>query len=270
MIIGYSRKFNSAALPTTGMTMHFDFSDISTLYKTYNGGSDPSYASVASADGDTIEVARSVFPVSTSDWTAHYTDATSSKSPLLRSSSPGLGTQCLDFDGSNDRYVIANRIGTSFKTAGDIFSASARTILLAFRCESLPGSPSTYQPLLADSSGSFWWGLYVYNNGGTVQILHQNHDGSYDSLFGATVAANTNYTVMARHESGNLYVSLNGGSESSLASGNLSTTSGGFYIAGGSDGSVFNGRIGEIATWNVALTGTDLSDAITYFTTKWA
>jgi len=267
MIIGYSRTFG-ASLPATGMTFHFDFSDISTLYKTYTPTADPAYSDVATADADVIRIARSIFPAATSDLTLHDAND-SSKAPVLRSSSPLLGTQCLDFDGTNDRLVLANRTGAGGQRFDDVFTASAMTFLVAFRCESLPPADTNFQPLFADNSVNFRWGLYIYNQSGTVKILAQNHDGSYDDAFGATVAVDTNYVAMYRHESGNIYVSLNGGSETSVASGDCTAINEGMFLGGGGNASVLNGRIGEIAGWNVALTGTDLSDALTYFTDKW-
>ncbi len=40
-------------------------------------------------------------------------------------------------------------------------------------------------------------------------------------------------------------------------------------LAGGSDASVLNGRIGEVVTYNAALTGTDLSNAKSYMIGRW-
>lgn len=269
MIIGYSRTFGGgASLPQTNLTMHFDFSDISTLYKTYTPTNNPAYSDVATADADVIEIACSIVPIATSDWTLHNAND-DTRSPILRLTTPLLGSQCLDFDGSNDKLVLGTRDGTNLAIS-NVFAAGAKTCLIAFRCESLPASDGVFQPLFADASvGNFFWGVYVYNQAGTVKLLFQNHDGNYDSLFGDTIAVNTNYVAMARHESGTLYSSLNGGSESSIASGNTSNMTNSPFLCGGSDASVFNGRIGEIACYNAALTGTDLSDAITYFTDKW-
>jgi hypothetical protein len=70
---------------------------------------------------------------------------------------------------------------------------------------------------------------------------------------------------MGRHESGNLYASLDGGSEGSIASGTsvaIFPGGAGVVLGGGSGTGTFNGRISELVVYNIALTGTDLSDAI--------
>jgi len=269
MIIAYSRKFSTASLPSTSMTSHFDFSDISTLYKTYTNGNNPAYTDVATADADTIQIARSIFPVSTSDWTFPYrTNEGPTTSPVLRLTTPLLGTQCLDFDGSNDRLLLCNRTGTQLAVS-NIFANNAKTAILSFRCESLPASNGVFQPLFADQSSNFTWGMYIYNNAGTVQLLVQHFDGSYDSLFHGTIAADTNYVAVMRHDGTNIYASLNNDTETSTASGNTSDMTQPVYLAGCGNASFLNGRIGEIVTYNAALTGSNLSDAITYFMNKW-
>lgn len=274
IIIAYSRGASAGggggpAPPSTNLKLHFDFSDISTLYKTFTFGNNPCYTNVATADADAIAVVRSKVPASPSDWVLQN-NADATKSPILRLTTPLLQRQCLDFDGANDRIGLYDRLGSTQILDSDFFSAGAKTILISFRCESLPVSSGTYQPLFADASGGFFFGVYVYNNSGTQQILFQHADITFDSLFHGTIAVDTNYVVMARHESGNLYASINGGAESSpLASGDSFALNRPAFVGGGSDGSVFNGRIGEIAVYDAALTGTTLSDAITYFTAKW-
>lgn len=255
-------------LPTTGMTANFDFSDISTLYKTFSTPSiNPCYSNVATADGDVIQVARSIFPVATSDYTFPYSAADSTRSPVLKSTTPLLGSACLAFDGSNDSLYLATRDG-SFVGNGTIFSVSAKTILASFRCAVLPSSGNK-QALFADSEFGHW-GVYISNTAGTVSIIGQNDDGGVDTVTGDVVAADTNYVVAYRHDAGNIYISLNGGTESGpVASGNTSGFSGqGSRLSGGGD-NFFNGRIGQLITYNVGLSGTDLSNAITYLLSKW-
>jgi len=256
-------------LPQSGLTLHFDFSDISTLFKTYTPTNDPAYSDVATADGDVIRVARSIVPAATSDFI--FEDQTdSTKAPILRSSTPLLGTQCLDFDGSNDRLELADRSGTSGIAADTVLTASAGTIMAAFRCESLPVGGGTFQPIVATNDASFRYGLYIFNDAGTVKLLAQNFDGSYDSALGDTISVDTNYVGMWRHEGGNIISVLNDGTETSTASGNTSGLNlAGVRVGGGGDGSVLNGRVGEVAIWNVALSGADLALAWSTFLAKW-
>lgn len=270
MIIGQSRAASLPPLPTTGMTMNFDFSDISTLYKTFTTGNNPDYSNVATADGDVIQVARSIFPVATSDWTLPYTNSDATRSPILELTTPLLKAPCLAFDGSNDRLFVASRTGP-FVGASSILSTTAFTILISFRPASVPSNPGN-QALFSSSDPSALWGCYVTNTG-TPHLRTQNHTATgYDNADGTDqVFIDTNYVGMFRHESGNIYVSLNGGAEASAASGTSDGIGGGqgAYLASSSAGIYFNGRIGQIVCWNVALTGTDLSNSITYMINKW-
>ena len=70
---------------------------------------------------------------------------------------------------------------------------------------------------------------------------------------------------------GTLYAALDGGAESATASGNTQVLTGTVRVgtATGAAGTFLDGRIGEIAVYNTALTGTALTDAVTYFTDKW-
>ena len=260
MIIVYSRSA-SATFPTTNLTGRWDFSDITSLYKTFTDINNPCYTVQATADGDLIAVAVSQYPTPTSEWTLH-----NGASPTLRLTSPLLGTQCLDFDGVNDNLTMGARAGGS-RAISNLFAVGGKTCAISFRCESLPAT-GELQPMLV-SKNNFNCGVYVYNPSGTAKILANNNDGSYDNCIGDTVVVDTNYVAVMRHDGSNLYVSLNGGSETSAASGNTASLSETTAMGFAGSGQFYNGRIGEVLTYNAALTGTDLSNLITYMTNKW-
>jgi len=252
-----------SSLPTTNLTAHFDFSDLATLYKTCTPGNNPAYSSAASADGDAIAIIQSTHPVTPSDITAHPAGNSSPTFPTLKQTTPLLGTRCLDFDGGDFLRIMNRTADSDFSTA---ITASAGTMIVAFRILAFP-SAGNADVIFASKDNGAYFGIYAANQSGT-HVSCLNFDGSYLSNNHAA-AIDENHVVMWRHESGVLYSSIDGGSESSVASGNTSPVTA--IGIGGCDGSTrpFDGRIGEVAVWDIALTGADLTNAIAYFTDKW-
>lgn len=266
MIIGVSRA-SAAALPSTNMTMRFDFSDITTLFKTFSSGSTPSFSNQASADGDVIRVAKTVFPAPNSEYTAHD-NFDSTTAPIVKITSPGLARQCLKFDGSNDMYhTPRSRNGDGdIGLSSVVFGASAKTCFIVFRLDALPSSGNLFS-LFEASSGS-WWAMRARESGGNVTVQHETHAGG--TYIGADtqthLAINTNYVACGRHDGVNIKVSVNNDTEQSAACGASDHS----YDGGLSSPNGFlNGRIGEIVCYNAVLSGSDLSNAYTYLMNKW-
>jgi hypothetical protein len=107
----------------------------------------------------------------------------------------------------------------------------------------------------------------IIAGGSSYEIFAYNWDVNADTV-PKTISLSTSYVVTLRHDGTNLYLGLNGGSESSIPSGltgNLSA-----QVAIGRGASNFaQVRIGEIAIYNAALTGSILAQANQYFTSKW-
>lgn len=246
------------ALPTTGLTGHFDASDTDNLWKTFVSGGPHTDTPV---DGDSIQVwgnetgADRIFK--------HFTVGTA---PVWRQTTPLMLLPCLDFTGGQ-RLVLTNNTNTS-QPLSTLIANNAFTVLIAFYAETVTSTTGTVyngHPLINDT-GQFW-GLFLRLIGGIPKLSVYNWDGSADVVtLDSTVSAS--HVVMIRHQSSILYISLDGGTESSIASGNTTNIAQGVNVGHGSVAE-YDGRIGEIAVYNVALTGTDLTDAIDYFMEKW-
>jgi hypothetical protein len=258
-----------AQLPLANLTLHFDFSDITKLYKTLTPGNNPCYTDQASADSDVIEVAVSSFPTGASELVLRNVNDSNGECPKVLITAPGLPVQCLDYDGTDDKHRLYVRTGDSQVDpyTASIWDGNNQTFIGAFRADTLPANPNDYGEIFGEHSlGVFVVALWHTGGAPKISCIHVN--GGTNALNFA-VSTGTNYVVAIRHDGSTFYASVNGGSESSVAS---TGTFGLGHRFGAGDrvfGYTFNGQIGEMACWNTALTGADLTNAITYFTAKW-
>jgi hypothetical protein len=152
-------------------------------------------------------------------------------------------------------------------TLNTFISPSAFTLFMAFRMEGAANNVANeweLTPLIRDFGG--WWGVHLRTNGGVHTVEAYNWDTNSDVVT-KTISLDTDYVVMVRHESGNLYISINNGSESSVASGDTGDLTNVVNIAKGVS-TWFNGKIGEFILYDAALSGADLTDAHSYFS-RW-
>jgi len=247
-------------LPTTNLTAHFDASNNDDVIKT---------GSTSAVDGETVEEWEDDDGKDLSFW--YLSDP--SAEPTYRTSVPLMALACLDFDGTNDRMGLYDSAGVTPKSLANVLSASAKTVLLSIYVEAIVGSDASAfnnDGIFVDS-GQFF-GLHVKSVAGVHTLQGYNWDGNEDKVE-ATISLATSYVVMLRHNGTNLYMAINGGAESSVASGATSTTTGNIMLGrNGTAGSAyFNGRVGEVAMYNVDLNGqgSDLAIATSYFTNKW-
>jgi hypothetical protein len=182
----------------------------------------------------------------------------------------GLG--CLDFDGTNDYLSLFDDTGTTEHTIGGVITSTAYTVFISVMMEGdAPNSSDTFGNDLIIGDRNAFFGLYVKTNAGVNTLMAYNWDGSDDHA-DVTISQNTAYVAMFRHESGNLYLSVNQGSESSTASGTTTDTVGTLRL--GATGvppptNFFNGKIGEILMYNTALSGSNLTDTYQYLMDRW-
>lgn len=148
--------------------------------------------------------------------------ATTANQPAVTTAGPNSRT-CADFDGSNDGLVgaalsnfIANN--SAFMIVSGIFDAITTTHTGA----------SIYQNngLMGDQFG--YWGI-VARDADPDKAVGFNYDGSYDILE-PDISTGTVYVFTLRHEGGTLYMSVNGGAEISVASGNTQQLTGALAI----------------------------------------
>lgn len=247
------------ALPVTNLTFHADASVVTDLWTVDTAGS----FSVHSTDAGAVNYWDDV--EHTNIMAEHQSSATT-----WQSSSPLMALPCIDFNGSASFFMLRNDADSASKTLSDVISSTAHTILVAFYVKGVTANnAASYdnEAIIADTGG--YAGIFLKNTGSGYLAQCYNWDGNEDKVE-VSVLLNTSYVLMARHESGNLYASLNGGSETSVASGTTTNLTGAVTI-GRNEASAgfFNGRIGEIAIYNAALTGSNLTDAVGYFTAKW-
>jgi hypothetical protein len=248
------------ALPATGLTFHVDASVDTDLWQVNTA----SVFSDHPVDGEQVVFWDDV------EHTAICLN-TQAGTPLWRQASPLMLLPCIDFDGTDDRYVLENDVTGVDQALSAIVTNSAFTMFFACHIEAatsnLTGAEFNHC-LLSDTGG--YVAVSIRKSGtDEYRVMFLNYDtGSREIQLAVNLS--TNYIFMFRHEGGNIYASVNGGSESSTTSGNTGALTGIVRIGSAYNAGVFfNGRIGEIAIYNAALTGSNLTDAISYFTTKW-
>ena len=260
-------------IPTTNLTGQFNASDNDHIWTTFDSGTPP-YHSGVPADGNEVQVWDDEQGL---DLSMLYPSVTSN-SPNYRSSTPLMLLPCLDFDGTEDYLQLYPHAGGTAKSMSDLFAAGGKTAIAAVYIESVTTNNAnawTNEAILADNGG--FWGIHLKNTGGgAYQVVAYNWDGSADTV-ALTITLTKSWIVVLRHDGTDLYLDLYDTSgtspvtSGSTASGNTTDLTNDFFVGRNISGSAayYNGRVGEWATWNVALTGTDLTDAIAYFRDRW-
>lgn len=120
---------------------------------------------------------------------------------------------------------------------------------------------------VADSKGLM--GLHVADVSGVDKVQAYHTDGVSDTVQFATSTA-TPYLSTMRHGGGNLYHSIDGGAETSAASGD-STNLTGIFRAGSNYNlsKYFDGQIAEIVLYNNDLSVSDRTAINNYLIAKW-
>jgi len=165
--------------------------------------------------------------------------ATSTRRPALATAFPNSIT-CADFDGSSDYLdgsAISNYIGASSKfiVATLIFDSISITT----------GGVTAGHAAVVDSTGRT--GIFGYNDGAD-KAFAANFDGTVDGA-GVAVTEGTAYVVTCRHDGTNVHVSINGGAETSVASGATSGAMGTLRFGYRGNG-FFDGKLAEAALWS--------------------
>jgi hypothetical protein len=249
------------ALPTTGLTAHFDASSAADLYTTFVSGGPHTGTPV---DGSAVAVWDHAAGAN-----LIFKQESSNPLPIWRASTPLLPLPCVDFDfpvSVHQRLALTNNAGTA-QPLSAVISSSAFTLLISFYAETITSAANSYtaHALIGDILG--YWGAFLSLVGGVPKVLAYNYDGTQDYVR-LDCSAGASHVLMMRHQSGTLYASLDGGAESSVASGNTSNVTGNVHLGIALSAGLY-GRLGEVALYNTALTGTDLTDAVSYFTSKW-
>lgn len=161
---------------------------------------------------------------------------------------------CADFDGSNDSLV-------SVATSNFFTSSSGALVVSVIIDAASANSATSFQnhAIFYDPSGIFM-GLFARALSG-VTFYAYNWDGNEDNTT-VTGSVGTAYVLMWRHHGGNLYVSINGGTETSVASGNTSNMASLLRLSGGSGSAACNMKVAELFTTSNGSQTTALATAI--------
>lgn len=186
----------------------------------------------------------------------NLTQSTSGKRPQLKTNIIN-GNPVLRFDGSDD--CITN--GTAISA---IISASAYSYFALLRpTAAATNNSNTYQNTGIFCGTGQYWGLYLKS---VPEVVNYNWDTNDDKI-AVGITLSTAFVTHWRHESGNIYISKDGGSESSTASGNTSIA--GSWCMGARDSTnlFMTGDICELFGYNVALGSTAIANANAYLKT---
>lgn len=162
----------------------------------------------------------------------------------------------IDLDGYDDYYAGPK--------LNNFITASEFDVLVAFSADVINSTnhanPWENTGILIDSYGYF--GLYLKNG----FLLGYNWDSNSDTI-SIALSTSTAYVVRFRHSGGNIYMSINGGSESSVASGDTGDIISGYVRIGNNYlNRFFNGQIGRIV---IANTGDELGTLYATMVTDW-
>jgi hypothetical protein len=238
--------FSPANIP--GITAWWDASDPSTLFDATSGG-------IAVAAGG--EVARLE---DKSGNGRHFTQDTSANRPTRKTSEQN-GLDVLRLDGTNDQMAIAADFSA-------FFSEDAGTAFVVAKAESVTTNDDI--PYLNACVLSFDLAIHAF-----VMLRSNNTAASFGYDNGIRTASLSyvpgNWKVFSTtHGGGSLLFSINGSSPSSTSLGTRTFTSNVLRLGSNSEETVFlDGDVGEIITYNVALSTADREAVETYLMDKW-
>jgi hypothetical protein len=235
-------------LPTTNLTLHLDASDTDKLFTTWADGG---VHTGTPGDGDLVQAWKVETDGSVTPCNAAYNGG---NAPAYRSGTPLMLLPCLDFDGTNDAMAVVSDTGvTSYRTPDQFFSTTARTIVGAFYAESISSTNSSAAASYSNEgviAGDDKFFLNFRNAAGQRKLQFGGHDGAW-KMVEVDISEGATVVFSARHDGTNLYLSVDGGAESSAACGTLSGDGSQIYIGRGGDGPRFNGRLGEAGFYSV-------------------
>lgn len=186
----------------------------------------------------------------------HVTQATDGKRGTLKVNIIN-GNSVTRFDGTDDCLAgttLSNLIANNAFSFFTLVSAAAAAT----------NNANTYQNTALIGESGQYWGLFLKS----APTIHAYNYDTTDDNVSKSISLNTFFVLHWRHESGNLYISKDGGSESSVASGNTGSLTGNTFI-GSRDATnlFFNGDICELFGYNVALGTTAITNAVNYLKT---
>jgi hypothetical protein len=243
----FSRFVPFSPASISGLTAWWDASDSSTLFDADTGGS------AATADGEVGRIEDK------SGAGRNFTQATSANRPT-RKTAVQNGLDVLRFDGTNDRLN-----GTTFD---NLFASSASTCFIVAKATTVPSdSPSAFLNAAALSDGSAGHGFFGVRSNSTAYSF------GFDFAFGeASLSYTTGNWVCftTDHNGTTLRTTINKTTSATASLGGRGFTNFSTILGANYDQTVFfDGDVGEIITYNVALSTSNREAVETYLMSKW-
>jgi len=231
----------------SGLTLWLDASDSAKLY------TDTGCTTPASSDGNAVKCWK--------DKSSNAYNMTEGTNPPLVKNSIQNSKNVVRFDGTNDRLdgpsAITNVVSAASFSAWYVFQAKS------FGSNNADGFSN--DPIFTEKTGGNM-SLYLKS---TPLVGLENYGGGQKVT--KTIAANTWYIAHVRHDSGSIYISINDGAETSLASGNFAGFPAALRIGCNYDATqCAEIDIGEALMYNTAVGSTDRSSIQTYLNGRWA
>ncbi len=186
----------------------------------------------------------------------HAIQATGTKQPALIAADPNFnGQPSVDFDGTNDDLVVAGFGG--FVLLPNTQNAS----IVVYRADAITTSSGTAAPhansTIVGLTGSGYYGIVVRT--GPLMYGFSN-DGAPKVTQNAALLALTTQCAIFRRQAGTLYLSINGGVEATIASGNANTSGAQNVSIGSGLGTYFfNGQVACYGTFAATPSAANLA-----------
>jgi len=168
-----------------------------------------------------------------------------------------VGNTSISFDGTNDS------LGSS-TTLASLVSASEFTAFFVYQASVVDSTARTI--FTAEVGASEYITLYVETDN-KIYLINRD-SGGIDYTTGINFDTNVNI-IKCRHSGGSIYISLNGGAESSGVSGDTSSLAGTLSLCRRSAGTYGSGKLLEVIFYNRDIGTTESSKINTYLTDKW-
>jgi hypothetical protein len=233
----------------SGLTGWWDAGDASTLYDATTGGS------LVAADGAVARLQDK------SGNNRHFTQATSGSRPERKASIKN-GLDVLRFNGSS------SQMGNT-ATYSQVMALTQSTVFIVASATAVTtNNANIWQnaTVLAEPPSGTGHGFAVFRSNNTVSSF------GYDSAYRT---ANVSYTAgnwavfTTRHGSATLAVRVNGGTEGTVALGKREFFSNALSLGVNHNSDYFDGDLGEIVVYNVALSDADMNAVESYLQNKW-
>jgi hypothetical protein len=185
-----------------------------------------------------------------------------------------MGQQSLNWDigatsGDHTMMRLSTYGGTGVPLSA-LITASAYTLYIAFRPNAITSTNYDYggHPLIGDTAG--YWGVFLASVSGVPKIFAYNYVGIAYYTPAVNCGVGAPHVVCVRHEGGYLYLSIDGGADVSVATGNTAVLTGIPNIGYGVYGSgQLDARVGEILIYDTAHSADERTAAINFLMAKW-